>query len=338
MIAVLLALLAGSPGPQPAPAPAPAPVVSRRPAGQTPAEIVAAAPAAAWRRMAAADLLVMELAPDSAGKPRRIVIQLLPAPFSTGHVANVRALARAHWWDGTSINRVQDDYVAQWGDASERKPLPPGLEKVAQADYVADLGPARVDGAALRAGGGEAAFIGRVTTLARDPYADVTMIWRGWPVASGVRGAAADPRRTIAWPVHCYGMVGVGRDMAPDTGTGAELYAVIGHAPRHLDRNIALIGRVIEGIDHLSSLPRGTQPLGFYATAAERVPIVSVRLASELPAAQQPQFEYLATDSASFARYADARANRQDAFFIAPAGGADVCNVTVPIRRAVTPS
>src|SRR3546814_10309661 len=73
---------------------------------------------------------------------------------------------------------------------------------------------------------------------------------------------------------------------------------VIGHAPRHLDRNIALVGRVIAGIEHLSSLPRGPAPLGVYEDPARRVPIASVRLASDLPEAERPRFEYLSTESA----------------------------------------
>jgi peptidylprolyl isomerase len=128
-------------------------------------------------------------------------------------------------------------------------------------------------------------------------------------------------------------MVGVGRNYSPDTGSGAELYTVIGHAPRHLDRNIALVGRVVEGIEHLSSLPRGTGALGFYEKPEQRTPIVSIRLASELPKAEQPRFEYLSTESETFAQYADARANRRDPFFIMPAGGADICNIPVPVRR-----
>ena len=126
-------------------------------------------------------------------------------------------------------------------------------------------------------------------------------------------------------------MVGVGRNLSPDTGTGAELYTVIGHAPRHLDRNIALVGRVIEGIEHLSSLPRGTGALGFYEKEEERVPIQSVRIGDA--ASDVPAFEYLSTESASFAAYADARANRRDPFFNVPAGGADICNIPVPFRR-----
>ena len=101
--------------------------------------------------------------------------------------------------------------------------------------------------------------------------------------------------------------------------------------PAGLDRNIALVGRVIEGIEHMSSLPRGTGALGFYETQGERVPILSVRLGNDVK--DVPAFEYLNTDSASFAAYADARANRRDPFFNVPAGGADICNIPVPIRR-----
>ncbi|QUL37950.1 peptidylprolyl isomerase [Erythrobacter sp. JK5] len=161
-----------------------------------------------------------------------------------------------------------------------------------------------------------------------DRYAELSTIVRGWPV-----GTSNDDRSM--WPVHCYGMVGVGRSYSPDTGSGAELYTVIGHAPRHLDRNIALVGRIISGMEHLSSLPRGSGALGFYTEeeADKRTPILSIRVASDLPASEQPAYEYLSTDSETFAKYAEARANRRDPFFIVPAGGADICNIPVPIRE-----
>ena len=274
-----------------------------------PSEIVAAARADDWVAIAPSDILVMDLAPDSKGKPRRVVIQLMPAPFSQGWVSNIRKLAAAHWWDGTSINRVQDNYVVQWGDATEKKALPDGLSVVDAKDYVTPDWPTK-DWILARADGRP------------DAYAGAHGFYLGWPLAQGREGL---------WPVHCYGMVGVGRNLSPDTGTGAELYTVIGHAPRHLDRNIALVGRVIEGIEHMSSLPRGTGALGFYEKEEERVPILSVRLGNA--AKDVPAFEYLSTDSDSFAAYADARANRRDAFFNIPAGSADICNIPVPIRR-----
>jgi cyclophilin family peptidyl-prolyl cis-trans isomerase len=295
----------------------------------SPGEIVAAAPASEWAAIAPSDLLVMDLAPDASGKARRIVIQLMPAPFSEGWVRNIRRLAAARWWDGTSVNRVQDNYVVQWGDATEKKPLPGGMEVMAEADYVSP----RVAGAVLDR------MIARTIRGApdgnkedvmgpnmADAYASGGMFLNGWPVALG------SMHQGNAWPVHCYATVGVGRNLSPDTGSGAELYTVIGHAPRHLDRNIALVGRVIEGIEHLSSLPRGTGALGFYEKAEERVPILSVRIGTEI--SDIPQYQYLSSESESFFKYAEARANRRDPFFISPAGGADICNIPVPIRRA----
>ena len=274
-----------------------------------PSEIVATAKANAWVAIKSSDLMIMDLAPDSKGKPRRVVIQLIPEPFSQGWVGNIRKLATAHWWDSTSINRVQDNYVVQWGDATEKKALPEGLAVVPESDFVTPDWPSK-DWIFAQADGRP------------DAYAGAHGFYVGWPLAQGRKGL---------WPIHCYGMVGVGRNLSPDTGSGAELYTVIGHAPRHLDRNIALVGRVIEGIEHLSSLPRGTGALGFYEKEEERVPILSVRLGNE--AKDVPAFEYLDTDSESFAAYADARANRRDPFFNIPAGGADICNIPVPIRR-----
>src|SRR5262245_39327409 len=141
---------------------------------------------------------------------------------------------------------------------------------------------------------------------------------------------AIHDKEALANLAHCYGMVGVGRNLSPDTGTGGELYTVIGHAPRHLDRNIALVGRIVQGIENLSSLPRGTEALGFYKVRSSDVPIVGAKLASDLPAGERPRFEYLSGNS--FAAYLHARQNRQDDFFIRPAGGADVCNINVPVR------
>jgi cyclophilin family peptidyl-prolyl cis-trans isomerase len=293
-----------------------------KPEYPAPSEIVAKAKAEEWVAIASSDLMVMELAPDAKGKARRVVIQLIPAPFSQGWVGNIRKLAAAKFWDGTSVNRVQDNYVVQWGDATEKKALPDGLTVVPESKYAVDT---------INLVGRPAPRLKAERTwqegLTVDPYSARTAHENGWPVATG--------KSAGMWPVHCYGMVGVGRNLSPDTGTGAELYTVIGHAPRHLDRNIALVGRVIEGIEHLSSLQRGTGGLGFYESEAERTPIVSVRIGAE--ASDLPAFEYLSTESESFAAYADARANRRDPFFNVPAGGADICNIPVPVRRRAVP-
>ena len=297
-----------------------------QPSPLAPSEIVAAAPKGDWTAIPASDLLVMELAPDVKGKPRRVVIQLMPPPFSQGWIGNIRKLAAAHWWDGMSINRVQDNYVVQWGDPNaddklKAKALPAGLATMIESQY--EFGWMLPDNLEPLPGMHRPRGPVRIFELS-GPYG-AGGFSNNWPVASD---------GNTFWPVHCYGMVGVGRDLSPNTGSGAELYVVIGHAPRHLDRNIALVGRVIEGIEYLSSLPRGHGALGFVdpAQGDERVPIQSIHPGGEV--ADLPAYEYLSTESASFDRYADARANRRDAFFIRPAGGADICNIQVPVRRA----
>ena len=329
LAAALIAPLVTAPAPLAAQASAAQAAGKTKPSPLAPSEIVAAAPKADWTRIAPSDLLVMELTPDAKGKPRRVVIQLMPPPFSQGWIGNIRKLAAAHWWDGMSINRVQDNYVVQWGDPNaddkvKAKALPAGMATMAESEYVQRMRQEMVvDGEAS----GVVLAPELTAQLGPDPYSNSSGFIDGWPVA------ASAPQQAQYWPVHCYGMVGVGRDLSPNTGSGAELYVVIGHAPRHLDRNIALAGRVIEGIEYLSSLPRGHGGLGFYdlEQGDERVAIQSIHPGVEVSGL--PAYEYLSTESASFAKYADARANRRDAFFIRPAGGADICNIPVPVRR-----
>ena len=279
-----------------------APAAAQKP--KTPTDIVGAAPASAWRTIPADDLLVMQLKNGA-----RAVIQLAPA-FAPVHVSNIRGLAKARWWDGAAIYRVQDNYVVQWGKNESEDPFPAGVVAKPPAEYHRPLKGLEVHPLGYS-----------------DPYAPRAGYALGWPIAF-------DPKRGTANLAHCYGYVGVGRNLSPDTGTGGELYAVIGHAPRHLDRNIAVVGRVISGIENLSSLPRGTEALGFYKERSQDVPIAWVRLASEISPGERPSFQYLDTSSAAFAAYVRARANRSDDFFIRPAGGTDLCNAPVPVRPA----
>jgi peptidylprolyl isomerase len=269
----------------------------------TPSDVVAAAPASAWKTIPADDLMVMELKDGG-----RIVVQLAPR-FAPIHVANIKALARSGYWNGATIYRVQDNYVAQWGLNDSDRPWPAGVTPKPPEEYVRPL-----KGLGIKPLG------------YADPYAPGAGFSDGWPIAYSAKAGWANL-------AHCYATVGVGRNLAPDTGTGGELYAIIGQPTRHMDRNLAVVGRVIEGIDRLSSLPRGTEALGFYKDKAQYVPIASIRLASEMPAGERPSFEYLDTNSASFARYLNLRANRRDDFYTHPAGGVDLCNVQVPVRK-----
>lgn len=271
---------------------------------KTPGEILAEAPKGDWREISADDLLVIEL---KDGK--KVVIQLAPS-FAPVHVANIKTLAKAGYWQGAAIYRVHDNYVTQWGNNETEKPLPAGVVAQPPAEYFRDL-----------------AGLDVVPLGSPDPYEPLVGYAGGWAVAVDT----SDKTINLA---HCYASVGVGRGLSPDTGMGGELYAVIGHGPRALDRVIANVGRVVSGIENLSSLPRGTEALGFYKERTSDVPIARVRLASTMPEGERPRFEYLDEKSQSFAAWLNVKKNRQDDFYIHPAGGVDLCNATVPVRAA----
>ena len=261
-----------------------------------------------WRALDPDSTLYMDL-------PRgRVVIALDPA-YAPLHVANLRTLARQHYWDGLAIVRVQDDFVTQWGD--------PAAEADDKA-HVRPLGNAKATLAPEfeRAIAADLPF----TKLPDgDVYAPEVGFGDGFPVAR-------DPQAGKTWLAHCYGMVGAGRDNSPESGPGTELYVVIGQAPRQLDRNIALVGRVVQGMEILSALPRGDGAMGFYTKASQRTPILRVRLASELPSAQRIDFEVLRTDTPTFDALVESRRNRSDAWYLHKAGHIDLCNVPLPVR------
>ena len=265
----------------------------------TVADLLAGSPAEDWRAPDPEDTLYMDLA-------RGRVVMELASRAAPQHIANIRALARAHYFDGLAIVRVQDNYVVQWDDPDHHRPVPAGAR--AAVEFTA-------------AAGAEARF----EPLAdRDVYAPQVGFLDGFP-------AARDPRSHIVWLAHCYGMVGAGRDDPPESD-GAEMYAVIGHAPRQLDRNVALVGRVLQGMDLLSSLPRGSGEMGLYVPSEPTVPIRSVRIAADVPQAERTPIEVLRTNSATFRAVLEQRRQRHEPWFKFSPDHIDLCNVPLPVR------
>lgn len=278
-------------------------VTAAAPPPLTAAAIESSAPASAWRLVAPENLMLVDTAKGT------LTIELAPG-FAPAHVAAIRALVRAGAFTGGAVVRVQDNYVVQF--AAKAAIATAAASGVAAS---APALPAEYDA--------PRASVPFTPLPYPDAYAPQAGYSDGWPVARDTGST---------WLVHCYGMVGAGRDNPPSTGDGSELYAVIGHAPRHLDRNMAVTGRVIAGIAPFASLQRGTEALGFYKTDAEKLPITGARLAADLPAAERPAYAVMRTDTPTFAALIEARANRREPFFLRPAGGVDVCNVRVPVR------
>ena len=273
---------------------------------KTMAEVLAASTPADWRPLDPQRTLYLDLAQG------RVVIELAPQ-FAPRHAENIRTLVRHGYFDGLFINRSQDNFVVQWGDPDGKRPLG-AARKTLPAEFTRTA-------------------TGLAFTAMPDPdvYAPQVGFVEGFP-------AARDPATGSAWLAHCYGMIGAGRDNDADSGGGAELYVVIGHAPRQLDRNITLIGRVVEGMELLSTLPRGAGAMGLYERPEQGAAIRSIRLATDLPEAERLPIEALRTDTRTFADLVEARRNRRDDWYKVPAGRIDLCNVPLPVRRRPAPA
>ena len=273
---------------------------------QTMQQVLDASRPSDWRRPDPENTLYLDLA---AG---RVVIELAP-DFAPLHAKNIKALVREHYFDGLAILRVQDNFVTQWGDpdaedAKKARPFGSASKTVApEFERAIDK---TLPFTALPDG---------------DVYAPQVGFTNGFPAARDANGGKT-------WLAHCYGRVGAGRDNGVDSGSGAELYVVIGQEPRQLDRNIALVGRVVQGMDLLAALPRGTGALGFYEKPAQRLPITSMRLAADVPAAERTPLEVLRTDTSTFTALVESRRNRRDDWYRRPAGKIDLCNVPIPVR------
>lgn len=158
-----------------------------------------------------------------------------------------------------------------------------------------------------------------------DVYADAAGFTHGFPVGR-------DPAAGTTWIAHCYGTVAVPRGNDPDAASPAGLYAVTGHAPRHLDRNATVVARVVQGMEHLTTLPRGTGNLGFYEAPEQRPVIRSTRMGSDLDPADRARVEVLRTDSESFRAFVLASRTRTEEWFVHPTGRIELCNVRIPVR------
>jgi len=279
------------------------------PSGLTPspAELIAASKASEWRVLDPEDTLYM----DFPGKGR-VIIEMAPN-FSPNHVANVKALSREGHFVNGAVTRVQDNFVSQWAQAAE-PPRPPkiGVEKLT-AEFT----------------------LPRSTIRNFDMLPDPDTYA---PEVGFINGMSAARDAERVWLTHCYGMVGVGRDNDENSGGGTELYVIIGHSPRNLDRQLTMLGRVVQGMEIMSSFPRGTGDAGFYKTPEEYQRYADIKVASDLPPEQRTPLEIMKTDSESFKTLVNSRRWRKDDFYKQPVGRIGLCNVTVPVRPATPAS
>ena len=275
----------------------------------TEAEIIQQSSPKDWRPLDPLNTVVMVVG------DAQVVIELAPK-FAPQHVENIRALTRNGFYSKLSIVRVQDNYVTQWADPNDEV-----------KERAISLGNAKTQLPA------EFSIPYKGLKFTRLPDAD------GWaPVTGWVDGMpmAAKPAKNKAWLTHCYGVVGSARGNPPDSSNASSLYVIIGQAPRRLDLNITVVGRVLKGIEALSSLPRGPAPMGFYDKPEKNIPLGAVRLLADMPAAERPSLEVMRTDTATWAALVDATRSPVAEWFAYRPGHTNVCNRSVPTRAIGT--
>jgi len=268
----------------------------------SPAEIIKQSVDSDWRSPNPENLLYLQLETG-------LVIMEMAPEFAPGHVANTRALVREKYFDGLAFYRVAEGFVAQGGDPQDNVKSIRQAKRTIPAELYLD-GPLKSPFTLVDLQDGFAAQTGYVS---------------GFPVARNEKG-------TESWMTHCPGALAMARDNAPDSG-GATIYIVIGHAPRYLDRNTTVFGRVLRGLEYVQQLRRGYEPAGIIKSPQDYNPIISMRVATDIPAEQRQNLQVMRTDSQAFREMIISRANRPEEWFYERPGYVDVCAVPVPLRR-----
>ena len=166
-----------------------------------------------------------------------VVIALHPT-LAPKHVARFKALIDAGFYNEQAFYRVVDGFVAQAGsnDTHDTSRFAANLLKPISAEFTQPLN----------------SNVNLVES--KDMFAPNTGFLDGFPVG-------IDKSRKEMWGLHCPGVVAFARNSEKDTAS-TEFYIVIGQAPRHLDRNMSVVGRVVKGMELLQKLPRGNLDAG----------------------------------------------------------------------------
>ncbi|HEY1962221.1 MAG TPA: peptidylprolyl isomerase [Rhizomicrobium sp.] len=270
-------------------------------------------PAQDWRDVAPNNLVLIDT------RYGEVAVELAPE-FASRHVERVRALIRAHFYEGLSFYRVIDGFVAQGGIGEGTAPT---KDRPTAAAGLKLWPPLKAE--FERPIGSDLIFtqLGNADLFAPEVgHAD------GFPVGR-------DPKTKTMWMVQCPGTFAFARDNGADTAT-TEFYIVIGEAPRRLDRNLTAVGRVIDGLQYVQKLERGDPDVenGVIQDVSKRDVISRVRLAEDIPEKDRPHYQVMRTESVSFAKEKERRKNPAPEFYhYTPPPVLDICGLSVPVRR-----
>lgn len=256
-----------------------------------------------WRQVDPENLVFMDIGEG------RITIELNPQ-FAPRTVEQFRQLVRDRFYDGLSFYRVIDGFVAQGGDGSDLGEL--SLVPLIKAEFETEL----------------PADVGFTTVQKGDLFAAETGFVDGF-------ATARDATAKNYWLTHCPGTVAMARGDGADSSR-TDFYIVIGQAPRYLDRNMNVFGRVVEGMDVVQRIQRGrADENGIIEDETRSSRIRKMTLAADIPKDERLSAFVMDTNSRGFERLLRDRRNRKQKFFHnKPPEVLDVCQV--PMAGRVT--
>nr|WP_157043404.1 peptidylprolyl isomerase [Paraglaciecola sp. T6c] len=260
-----------------------------------------------WRTPESINLVYMQL--DSG-----LVIMELAPFMSPINVAQFKGLIKDGFYDGLDFYRVIDGFVAQGGDVTESRPH----------EHTKQL-PAELTRSYNGLGNAD-----------DDPFVLVQTGEFMAPQTGFLNGFAAgrDPSIHQEWLLHCPGVVAFGRNNGLNTAS-SEFYIAIGQAPRHLDRNMSVLGKVIYGMHHVQRIKRASMnvPSGVIEDPTKRTKIVWARLANDIPAQQRVDVQVQDEHSdAVTTRIALGRTLENEFFHYKGNGNVDVCYYNLKTR------
>lgn len=255
-----------------------------------------------------------------------VVIELNPT-FAPKTVAYFKSLLEEQFYRGTSFYRVIDGFVAQGGDESDIDGSQ--ITKTLKAEFEIDWPKKPED--KKKAKNWQPMSWTPVQT--DDMFAPFTGFIDGFPAARDEKKGGK------AWLTHCPGTVAMARNDDPDS-SATDFYIVIGQAPRYLDRNLTVFGRVVWGMDVVQRIKRGpTLDNGIIEEDLERSWIKRMRLASSLEPDERLDIWVADTNNQGFKKSLKERRDRKHKFFHhKPPRVLDICQVPVPARLEKQPS
>ena len=251
-----------------------------------------------WRTVSPDNLWVID---TSKG---RVLVELEPR-VAPNHIERIRTLTTQGFYDGLKFHRVIPDFMAQTGD-------PQGTGE----------------------GGSELPDIKAEFTFRRGRDAGFVPVETGHSGHRGVVGSVPvvtqpDAQMMInadmkvsAQPLFCKGTVGMARAGSPDSAN-SQFFLMTARNPS-LDGNYTAFGRVLQGMDALQTLNKGSDAADG-AVGANADTVVRARLGSQLPESERLQVRVAAAGGSAFAAAVEAARTAKGASF-------DVCDIDVPVQ------